>query len=809
MNDTPPERFSIPSTEPEPEMALPAVRGGSAVVERPLDVARATAASQARRASRPTLKLNLEVLLYGLVSVLAVVTRFWDLSYRALHHDESLHAYFSWLFYAGDGYIHDPLMHGPTLFHADALAYLLFGDNDYTTRVWPALLGVILVLMPALLRGPQLLGRWGALACSTLLLFSPSILYYTRFIRHDPFVLVMTLAIVISALRYLERPERRWVVSVGVMSGLLFATMEVSFIIAFVLVTFVVGVVTWQLSRTAFAIVIATGIGMLAVWKAMPALGAPALPGIPWEDPTSANVREFAFQFVVHPIFLASLGVFLLGAVGVLTAVDRARHREAGGTWLDSVLASQPPGTTSYALLHLIRDRSSLWIAVGLGLALFVVFYTTMFTNMFGLASGTVGALGYWLGQQNVQRADQPWFYYLIVLVQYEFIAVLMLPVGIVLTARRLIPAVLARRPVGRRTYLRGLALYWALVNLAIFSWAGEKMPWLTVHMVLPLSILAASVIGSGIEQVERAVSQGRLRAPTLWAAVVGIPLLVGAWFLTWAWGTAGPWAQRDTDLTRTLRDVVAENPIILYLPVLALLGLIGYVIWKAGGRTALPLVGVVLVVMTLLAQIHVSFRLTYREGDVPRDMLVYVQSSPDVTRAVEEIGLLSRELTGGKDMPIYYDSGTSWPFQWYLRDYSGRRYFGDNLSEAPDAPIVLISNENLSAENRQMLEGYTATEYAMRWWFPEDETYRRFAIAPELNKVERQNYQTDEEGPYGLTDVAESVWRSLWALREPEQQARMFRLVAYREVWAPIGSYNFQVYVRNDLLQTWNDIRY
>jgi hypothetical protein len=32
---------------------------------------------------------------------------------------------------------------------------------------------------------------------------------------------------------------------------------------------------------------------------------------------------------------------------------------------------------------------------------------------------------------------------------------------------------------------------------------------------------------------------------------------------------------------------------------------------------------------------------------------------------------------------------------------------------------------------------------------------------------------------------------------------------VAYRELWAPIGSYNFRVYVRNDLLQTYNDIRY
>ncbi len=39
----------------------------------------------------------------------------------------------------------------------------------------------------------------------------------------------------------------------GVLTGLLFATMEVSFIVAFVLVTFVVGVVTWQTAKGVFA----------------------------------------------------------------------------------------------------------------------------------------------------------------------------------------------------------------------------------------------------------------------------------------------------------------------------------------------------------------------------------------------------------------------------------------------------------------------------------------------------------------------------------------------------------------------------
>ncbi len=52
------------------------------------------------------------------------------------------------------------------------------------------------------------------------------------------------------------------------------------------------------------------------------------------------------------------------------------------------------------------------------------------------------------------------------------------------------------------------------------------------------------------------------------------------------------------------------------------------------------------------------------------------------------------------------------------------------------------------------MLTGYTYQDYTMRWFFPEDPIYRRFAIAPELNNPADQNHQTDEDGPYSVADV-------------------------------------------------------
>ena len=82
-----------------------------------------------------------ETLAYLAIFAVAFGLRFWDLAERAIHHDESLHATYSWYLYKGRGYEHHPLMHGPFLFHAMALVYLLFGVSDATARFVPAAFG--------------------------------------------------------------------------------------------------------------------------------------------------------------------------------------------------------------------------------------------------------------------------------------------------------------------------------------------------------------------------------------------------------------------------------------------------------------------------------------------------------------------------------------------------------------------------------------------------------------------------------------------------------------------------------------------
>src|SRR5258707_2251986 len=70
----------------------------------------------ARRRYSVEIPIDPEYLPFLGLMFIGLVLRFWDLGAKAFHHDESLHAFYSWRLYDGPGYGHDPLMHGPPLF---------------------------------------------------------------------------------------------------------------------------------------------------------------------------------------------------------------------------------------------------------------------------------------------------------------------------------------------------------------------------------------------------------------------------------------------------------------------------------------------------------------------------------------------------------------------------------------------------------------------------------------------------------------------------------------------------------------------
>ncbi len=218
----------------------------------------------------------------------------------------------------------------------------------------------------------------------------------------------------------------------------------------------------------------------------------------------------------------------LFVAYGAWCLFSEALLSRRGGSKLGAPLAA----TARWIRAHLMPLASA-------GI-LFMVIWVTMYTGFGKHREDWLAipkAVKYWMGQHAIARIPGPWYYYFPQLAYYEtavllaalfafrwqdwrrdpFLRSVLLAVpalGLYGVAQTYIPALAAHpvlwvaaicvlasffalsflKPPPEPTltpFLRFMA-FWAVGSLAIYSWAREKVPWLTVHPLLPLTILAA-----------------------------------------------------------------------------------------------------------------------------------------------------------------------------------------------------------------------------------------------------------------------------------------------------------------------------
>ncbi len=174
--------------------------------------------------------ISKEIVLFAGIILMAIVTRFYDLETRVMSHDESLHTYFSWLFYRGQGYQHSPMMHGPLQFHLLSLSYFLFGVTDFTARIPAVLFSIATVWMVWPWR--RYLGKTGAVIAGILMVISPYMLYYGRYVRNEAFAGLSGILMLYAILRYLENGNKRYLYLVSLSLVIHFTAKETAFIYA-------------------------------------------------------------------------------------------------------------------------------------------------------------------------------------------------------------------------------------------------------------------------------------------------------------------------------------------------------------------------------------------------------------------------------------------------------------------------------------------------------------------------------------------------------------------------------------------------
>lgn len=805
-------------------------------------------------------RINREHVVFAVLLLAAFVTRFYDLESRVMSHDETSHVYFSWVFQQGNGYSHDPVTHGPLQFHLVALSYFLLGDSDFSARVPAALFSVATIAFMWYFR--RYLGRAGALIAAGLYLISPYMLYYGRYVRNEAFVGLWGVISLWAILRYLETGRKSYILWLTAVMALHFTTKETSFIYAAQALMFLAIVLIgrvlerpWPkpefkrlflIALMAALLLGSAGFAARTLQDRLPGPDAaetalPVVPGAEGEDQAapapSSTLPNLLFA-------AAGLGLGLAAALAAIGYTWQGLRNErafdlaiALGTMTLPMLAPFPVRLLGMNPID-YQSTQVIWtdvilvvllsgLAIGIGVAwnwrtwlanaalfygIFVVFYTSLFTNGFGFITGLVGSLGYWLEQQGVNRGSQPWYFYAFVQVPiYEFLPALG-SLGALLyyllggsRARRATPlnddfpdetagaaehtsgeqpADPPSQPEPETTRLHPLALFgfWSITSLLAYTIAGEKMPWLTVHITLPMILCAAWLLGRLVDSTDwRAflVRRGALTVVLLPVFFISLLASIGSLL-----GTNPPFQGSElTQLRATSTFITA-----VITAIASGWGLVRLTSdWETGQvyRVLTLMFFGLLGVLTARA----AFRAAYINYDNATEYLVYAHMSPGPKLALEQLEEISRRTTNGLAIRVGYDNETTYPYWWYLRNFTNKDYFDKNPTRAQREDVaILVGDANYDKIEPVVGQAYQAFEYIRIWW-PNQDYFN----------------MTRERLVQAVTDpqMRTAIFK-VWLDRDFSLYSQVTEQDLSLENWTP--SHKFRLYIRKDVIASlWN----
>jgi uncharacterized protein (TIGR03663 family) len=790
-------------------------------------------------------RLDGEKLAWIVLILVALLTRTIALGDRAMSHDESLHAVYSWQLYDGRGYQHQPMMHGPLKFILNTGMYFLFGVNDLSARLQVGLFGVLMVALVWMMR--PYLGRVGAYLAAAMFAFSPALLYYSRYIRDEVMLCALLVLLVIAMFRYMETRSIKWLIWTAVALAFAFLTMEASFIFGGLFGGFLILALAAELwlsdwptadRRLSFRILVGValpalllGLVLVIFKQTLPGLVCLGLGGVlsllaivlvgtTWRG------RLHLFAELDLIVLLGSLALPFVSAI-VLKALgwQISQFNNPGQITLAMVWQGALVLVVLFVVSGLLGGfwlRSRWLIAAGLFWAIVLLFYTTFLTNGQGLGTGLIGSLGYWIDQQAVMRGGQPWYYFLLLVPLYEFLPLVLSVGGIVAWV---VTILLRRRRTGRQPLLEPSAsrfagqrpttglgrptginrpqswgpedrratvkdappethtplgvqsvfdaflVYWVLATWGIFTYVGEKMAWHTVYFATSMALLGALWLGRLIESVR----WREIRAGSAITLMALIPLLLVALRAFLLSSSKQPFANVTLNgLSNSAQWVLALVAILVLL--YFIYDRIVAIGWGQSIRViALSLVGVIAVFTWI-----VSYRFSFVNYDYATEPMVYAHGTPDVKMAVSQIEEISRKTVGDHALKFSYDDDSTWPLEWYFRDYPNKVYYAASPSrDNMDVPVVVVGDKNLSKVKPYLGNKYYEFKYRLIWW-------------------PRENYK-------GLTGQ-----RILEGIRDPAKRKEFWDVVVHRRYSLPTAEWDpvhrFSLFVRKDVAaQVWD----
>jgi len=844
---------------------------------------------------------TVEHLLIALIIIITIVSRFYDLGARTMAHDEINHVVPA---YTIENYVYDPVTHGPFQFHALALSYFLFGDSDFSARIPAAVFGIGVVIF-TLFAWRRYLGRVGSICAAALFMISPYILFYSRYTRNEIFIVFWGLVMLWLFLRYMEDGQPKWLLWLTFITAMHYSDKATAYIFTaeasiFLALLFIAESLkrNWKsdFTKKRFQIAVAVTLAMIVITMGVYVLGDAAAPAQAGLDATQTTVNGvnnllnskiplYAAAGVTGVAAIAAI-VFLVQGLGIaqirssrtfdlivlplililplmvalpltLLGFDATDYSEAG--IIRSGITFVLLGGLSL-LLGMLWNRKTFLRCAAIFWGIFITFYTTFFSHGDGFFKGIVGALGYWMQQQSVERGTQPLYYYALVQIpMYEYLPALGVFLALVIgftrklffgkvddpfthvpstdeesedvlageAAEEILDEVLALEAlefdpttdalVGAEvsqpevivqedaetdepTKSRGIArfftdpplnpnraeklptlallLFWSVISLLSFSVAGERMPWLTTHITMPMILTTGWALGYLIEKID----WQEVREKRGWLVLILSVVFFIAFgsMLSSLLGDQTPFQGKD------LAQLQATSNFLL-----ALVGTLGAGaglfallknwgganFWKAAVLAFFGLLG--------MQTARTAYRAAYINYDNAMELLVYAHSTRDMKDTVEQIETISKRLYGDKSIKIAYDNDVRYPYWWYMRDYPNKVDFDQKVTKSlQDSPIIVVGSSNFSKIEPVVRDDYYEYNYKRMWW-PNESLYRDWSLASVLR---------DWQDPAKRA----AIWQ-LWFNRDYTQYA-----VAYNNpsltiaTWSP--SDTARMYIRKDV---------
>ena len=156
---------------------------------------------------------------------------------------------------------------------------------------------------------------------------------------------------------------------------------------------------------------------------------------------------------------------------------------------------------------------------------------------------------------------------------------------------------------------------------------------------------------------------------------------------------------------------------------------------------------------------------------------MLYAQGTPDTRLVTHELIDMSRRLNGDLTMKVAYDDDSSWPFVWYLRNFTNAQFYGKKPGGPFDAEVVIVGPGNEAGVKPLLGNKYYRRQYRLIWW-PYQDWYMNLSLSKLWNDV-----------------------------RDPEARRKLLNVLWNRKYdglsltsWPYV--HNFAMYVRRDVAQ-------